>query len=125
MNRFFPILIIPAMVAAGGCARPGLQADAPAIRGYAQAAPVTGPATAGVYFDSQVEGLAAVVRELDAVTELVEIVSRLPQERGEFTISFSRIHADLAAMRAGLVEAIRKPTTAPRTWGSLGADYVQ
>lgn len=83
------------------------------------------PADMGLFFSTQNEGLAAVVRELDALAELVEIVSRLPMERGEFVIAFPLIQADLAALRAGLVEAIRKPTTAARVYPPLSTEYLQ
>ena len=122
MKRLAAILIL--CLAAAGCARQGLQAAAPlpAPGGYAPAA-IRAPALAPAVFTSQTEGLAAVVRELDAVAELVEIVSRLPHPPGEFTVSFGRIHADLAAMRFGLVEAIRRPAAGPRD--PLSADYAE
>lgn len=77
------------------------------------------------YFSTQTEGLAAVVRDLDWLSDLVGIVSRMPHEPGEYVVDFSLIQADLAAMRAGLIEAIRKPTTAPRVYPPLSADYVR
>lgn len=71
----------------------------------------------------QAEGLATVIQELDAVARLVDLVSRMPAGPGEVTVSFTRIQADLAAVRAGLVEAVLRPRTAPRDWPALEADY--
>ncbi len=71
----------------------------------------------------QLEGLVTVIQEVDAVIRLVDIVSRKPAEHTELRVNFRRIQADLATVRAGLVEAVLQPRTAPREWPELNADY--
>lgn len=73
----------------------------------------------------QAEGLATVIRELDAVARLVDRVGRLPAAPGEFRVNFVRIQADLAAVRAGLVEAVLRPHAAPRAYPPLHRDYLE
>ena len=73
----------------------------------------------------QAEGLATVIRELDAVARLVDRVGRLPAGPGEFRVNFVRIQADLAAVRAGLVEAVLRPHAAPRAYPPLHRDYLE
>jgi len=71
----------------------------------------------------QLDGLATVIQEVDAVIRLVDLVSRMPAQRGEVQVNYTRIQADLAAVRAGLVEAVLQPRTAPREWPPLNGDY--
>jgi len=71
----------------------------------------------------QLEGLVAVIQEVDAVIRLVDIVSKKPAGPSAVSVNFWRIQADLGAVRAGLVEAVMQPRTAPRDWPELNADY--
>lgn len=71
----------------------------------------------------QLEGLVTVIQEVDAVIRLVDMVSRMPAQPGSMQVNYTRIQADLAAVRAGLVEAVLQPRTAPREWPPLGGDY--
>jgi len=71
----------------------------------------------------QSEGLALVVREIDAVARLVDHVSRMPHDPGRYTVNFTRIQADLHAIRSGLVEAILQPHASPREYPRLRGQY--
>ncbi|MYB34482.1 MAG: hypothetical protein F4X92_05065 [Gammaproteobacteria bacterium] len=71
----------------------------------------------------QLEGLVTVIQEVDAVIRLVDLVSRMPARPGDMQVNYTRIQADLSAVRAGLVEAVLQPQTAPREWPSLNGDY--
>lgn len=62
----------------------------------------------------QLEGLVAVVQEVDALMRLVDLVAQMPAQPGEVSVNFRRIQADLSAVRAGLLEAVLQPRTAPR-----------
>ncbi len=71
----------------------------------------------------QSEGLALVIRELDAVARLVDRVRQMPPDPGRHVIRFTRIQADLQAVRSGLVEAILQPHTRPRNYPALHGQY--
>lgn len=71
----------------------------------------------------QRDGLATVIQEVDAVMRLVDMVSRMPAEPADVQVNFTRIQADLSAVRAGLVEAVLQPRTAPRHWPPLNGNY--
>ena len=71
----------------------------------------------------QLEGLVTVIQEVDAVIRLVDLVSRRPARPGDLQVNYTRLQADLAAVRAGLVEAVLQPGTAPRKWPALNGDY--
>ncbi len=73
----------------------------------------------------QADGLATVIQELDHMARLVDIVSRLPAEPGEYRVNYGRIQADIAAVRAGLVEALLQPHTAPRDFPPIHRDYLE
>ena len=81
----------------------------------------TGPYTGG----GQADGMATLVQEIDHFSRLVDTVSRLPSEPGEFRINFVRIQADVAAIRAGLVEALLQPHAAPRQYPPIQRDYIE
>ena len=81
-------------------------------------APHPGTADAG-----QSGGLALVVREIDAVARLVDHVSRMPHDPGRYSVNFTRIQADLHAIRSGLVEAILQPHVGPREYPRLHGQY--
>lgn len=111
------------------------RADAPAERpayspwvpmgspGIHYPAPVwpTGPYTGG----GQADGMATLIQEMDHLSRLVDTVSRLPADPGEYRINFVRIQADLAAVRAGLVEALMQPHAAPREYPPIHRDYLE
>ena len=71
----------------------------------------------------QLDGLVTVIQEVDAVIRLVDLISRMPAQPGGMQVNYVRIQADLAAVRAGLVEAVLQPRTAPREWPPLNGDY--
>lgn len=73
----------------------------------------------------QGDGLATLIRELDHIARLVDTVSRMPAEPGEFRVNYVRIQADIAAVRAGLVEALLKPHAAPRDFPPIQRDYLE
>ncbi len=78
-----------------------------------------------VFFHSQKDGLAAVITEINALNELVEIVSQLPAERGEYVVNFTRIKADIRMIRNGVIEAIDQPGSAPRSYPAVNGDYLE
>ena len=69
--------------------------------------------------------MATLVQELDHFARLVDTVSRMPAEPGEFRINYGRIQADIAAIRAGLIEALLQPHTAPRDFPPINRDYLE
>lgn len=73
----------------------------------------------------QGDGMATLIQELDHFARLVDTVSRLPAEPGENRVNFIRIQADIAAVRAGLVEALLQPHTAPRDYPPINRDYIE
>lgn len=73
----------------------------------------------------QGDGMATLIQELDHFARLVDTVSRLPAEPGEYRVNFIRIQADIAAVRAGLVEALLQPHTAPRDYPPINRDYIE
>ena len=73
----------------------------------------------------QGDGLATLIRELDHIARLVDTISRMPAEPGEFRVNYVRIQADLAAVRAGLVEALLQPHAAPRDFPPIQRDYLE
>ncbi len=73
----------------------------------------------------QGDGLATLIRELDHIARLVDTVSRMPEEPGEFRVNYVRIQADLAAVRSGLVEALLQPHAAPRDFPPIQRDYLE
>lgn len=73
----------------------------------------------------QGDGMATLIQELDHFARLVDTVSRLPAEPGEYRVNFIRIQADIAAVRAGLVEALLQPHTAPRDYPPINSDYIE
>lgn len=73
----------------------------------------------------QADGMATLIQELDHFARLVATVSRMPSEPGEYRVNFVRIQADVAAVRAGLVEATLRPHAAPRDWQPIQRDYLE
>ena len=73
----------------------------------------------------QGDGMATLIQELDHFARLVDTVSRLPAEPGEYRVNFVRIQADIAAVRAGLVEALLQPRTAPRDFPPINRAYIE
>lgn len=72
----------------------------------------------------QADGMATLVQELDHFARLVDTVSRMPPDPGEYRVNFTRIQADIAAVRAGLVEALLQPHTTPREFPPIQRDYL-
>lgn len=102
---------------------PWVPLGSPWIQPSASAAPVwpTGRYTGG----GQADGMATLVQELDHFARLVDTVSRMPPDPGEFRVNFTRIQADVAAVRAGLVEAMLQPHAAPREFPPINRDYLE
>ncbi len=94
----------------------------PAISSPAGAADQVDP---GVFFQSQNDGLAAIVTEIDALDELVEIVSRLPGERSEYVVNYARLKTDIRLIKNGVLEAIEQPRSAPRSYPPVNGDYLE
>lgn len=99
---------------------PWVRLDSPSNPSAAPALPATHSAGGG-----QADGLAILIQELDHVARLVDRVSRMPPEPGEFRVNYIRIQADLGAVRAGLVEAFLQPHAAPRDYPPIQRDYLE